>query len=165
MIETSDPNEKENFQKQFKRDIQSHLNKIADDYIHPDKGSAEFAFAYIPSESIYYYLVTELPDVLIDYTKKGVQVTSPITLAHKIALIKAGVHAKKLSEEAEQLKKDLENLGTLFCLVDSRWQLVKKHFNNADKASANLDKTFEKLKTEFEKITSCTLNLEESYEE
>lgn len=60
-----------------------HLTKIAEDYVCPEKESAEFAFAYIPSESTYWFLVTERYDLLRDFTKKGVQVVSPLTLSYK----------------------------------------------------------------------------------
>jgi len=60
MIESNDPGEKEVYKKQFLKDVRSHLDKIASDYVCPEKGSAEFAFAYIPSEGVYWFLVSQL---------------------------------------------------------------------------------------------------------
>lgn len=117
MIEIEDSQEKERFKHDFRKDVQSHLNKIAEDYVCPEAGSAEFAFAYIPSEAVYYSSANEEFEMLRDYAKRGVQVVSPLTLSHKIELIKAGVHAKKLSEDAENVKKELYN-GT-YCKTES----------------------------------------------
>jgi len=98
MIESKEPKEKENYKNQFLRDVKSHLDKIVNDYICPEKGSANFALAYIPSEGVYWFLVNSAFEMLRNYTKKGVQVVSPITISHKIEPINAGVHAKTLYE-------------------------------------------------------------------
>jgi DNA recombination protein RmuC len=57
MVEAENSEDKEKFKKQFIRDVQGHFSKIADDYVCPGSGSAEFAFAFIPSESVYYFLL------------------------------------------------------------------------------------------------------------
>lgn len=99
--ETQDPIEKKKFQQAFTRNVKEHLQKIAIDYITPNDGTVNFAFAYIQSEAVYYFMITELYDLLQEYARKGVQVISPLTLSHKIAIIRAGIHAKRLSEQAE----------------------------------------------------------------
>lgn len=84
MIETTQPEELERAKTRFLKDVDGQLRKICEDYVCPEKGSAEFAFAYIPSEGVYWFLTTEAFDLLNDYTKRGVQVVSPLTLAHKV---------------------------------------------------------------------------------
>ena len=81
MMESDNPQEKERFKKRFLRDVKGHLDKIANDYVCPDKGSADFAFAFIPSEGVYWFLINEAFELLREYTKKGVQVVSPLTLS------------------------------------------------------------------------------------
>jgi DNA recombination protein RmuC len=49
-----DEKEREAFLKQFLKDAEKHLKKVADDYIQPSYGTAAFAFVYIPSEAVYY---------------------------------------------------------------------------------------------------------------
>ncbi len=158
MLETEDQTERERFKKQFlKQDVQNHLNKIANDYVCPEKGSAEFAFAYIPSEAVYYFLVSEAFEMLRDYTKRGVQVVSPLTLSHKIELIKAGVHAKKLSEEAEKVKKQLISLSQRFSNIDEKWHLFyDTHFRNAVLRASELDEAYKKLREEFDRISKLS---------
>jgi DNA recombination protein RmuC len=154
MIETQSPSEKEGFKKQFIRDMQGHLKKIADDYICPQKGSAEFAFAYIHSEGVYWFLVNEAFELLRDFTKKGVQVVSPLTLSHKIELIKAGVQAKKLSEEAEKVRTEIINVSKGFRDIDEKWKtFYQSHLKNLGNKAAELDAAYGKLRDEFEKVT------------
>jgi len=154
MIENNNESEKERYKNKFIRDVKEHLNKIVQDYVCPEKGSADFAFAYIPSEGVYWFLVNEAFELLRDYTKNGVHVASPLTLSHKIELIKAGVHAKKLSEEAEKVKKDIIRLSQLFKEVDEVWRVFyRTHFKNLSGKAEELDEAYKKLREEFDRIS------------
>ncbi|MBM4447473.1 MAG: DNA recombination protein RmuC [Chloroflexi bacterium] len=154
MLAVEDPAEKQRFKRDFLGDVKRCLDKIAGDYICPDKGSAEFAFAYIPSESVYYFLLSEAYDMLLDYGKFGVQVVSPLTLSAKIELIRAGVHAKKLSEKAEDVKNDLLRISRGFADIDEKWRLLyETHLKNTVDRAADLDKSYKRLRDEFDRIS------------
>jgi DNA recombination protein RmuC len=154
MVETEDSRERDGFKTNFRRDVRNHLNKIAQDYVCPDKGSAEFAFAYIPSEGVYYFLVSEEFEMLRDYARKGVQVVSPLTLCHKIELIKAGVHAKRLSQEAENVRNDLNTISQRFAQIDALWRVFyDTHLRNAGERAEELDREYKKLRDEFDRIS------------
>ena len=155
--EAKDPREKESFKKQFLRNIEEQLSKIASDYVCPEKGSAEFAFAFIPSEGVYYFLVNEAYGLLREYTRKGVQVVSPLTLSHKIELIKAGVHAKKLSEQAEQVRNDIEKLSRRFREIDEKWRVFYgTHLRNIGSKATELDEAYKRLREEFNRISEVS---------
>jgi len=159
MMEAEDPKEKEKLKKQFIRDIRSHLDKIAEDYVCPEKGSAEFAFAFLPSESVYHFLVTEAYDTLRSYTSRGVQAVSPLTLSHKIELIKAGVHARRLSEQAEKIRNDIARLSERFSEIDKSWQVFyESHFRNAARKAEELDGAYRRLREEFDRISQLSGN-------
>jgi DNA recombination protein RmuC len=154
MLVTEDSAEKQRLKKDFIADVRRCLDKIALDYVCPDKGSAEFAFAYIPSESVYYYLLTEAYDLLLEYGRGGVQVVSPLTLSAKIELIRAGVQAKKLSEQAEDVKNDLLKISRGFAEIDDKWRLLyETHLKNAVDRAADLDRSYKKLRDEFDRIS------------
>lgn len=154
MVETQDFREKEQFKNDFRKDVKSHLSKIAGDYICPEKGSAEFAFAYIPSEAVYYFLVNEEFEMLRSYTKRGIQLVSPLTLSSKIELIKAGVHAKKLSEEAESVRRSLNVISQRFNEIDELWRVFyNTHLRNAGEKAEELDKAYKKLRDEFDRVS------------
>lgn len=152
MVKSNNSRDKERLKKEFLHDVKGHLHKVATDYVRPEKGSAEFAFAFIPSESVYYFLVTEGYDLLRDFTKQGVQVVSPLTLSHKIELIKAGVHAQKLSEQAEEVQKAIKQLMRRFERIDEAWRTLQMHLENAKKKAEDLDKAYRALREEFDRI-------------
>ena len=154
MLATEDPAEKQRFKKDFIADVRRCLDKIAADYICPDKGSAEFAFAYIPSESVYYFLLTEAYELLLHYGRAGVQVVSPLTLSAKIELLRAGIQAKKLSEKAEEVKNDLIVISRRFAEIDDKWRVFfGTHLQNATLQAEELDKSYKKLRDEFDRIS------------
>lgn len=154
MMEAEKSEDKEKLKKQFLRDVKGHLNKVADDYVCPGSGSADFAFAFIPSESVYYFLVTEAYDTLRSYTSRGVQAVSPLTLSHKIELIKAGVYARKLTEQAEKIRNDIIRLSQRFSEVDKNWQVFYgTHLRNAERKADELDRSYQRLREEFDKIS------------
>ena len=154
MVETQASEGREQFKSDFRKDVKSHLSKIAEDYVCPEKGSAEFAFVYIPSEAVYYFLVNEEFEMLRDYTKRGVQVVSPLTLSSKIELIKAGVQAKKLSEEAENVRNDLNIISQRFDEIDELWRVFyNMHLRNAGERAEELDRAYKKLREEFDRIS------------
>ena len=154
MVDAKTLQEKKKFKRKFVKDVRGNLDKICTDYVCPDKGSAEFAFAYIPSEAVYYFLVCEAYDVLRAYTRKGVQVVSPLTLSHKIELIKAGVHAKKLSEEAQKVKDDIIRLSRRFEKINENWRVFYgTHMRKAIDKGKDLDQSYRALKGEFDRIT------------
>jgi len=151
---TADERERAGFARSFARDVRGHLAKIARDYIQPDKGSAAFAFAYIPSEAVYYYLVNQAYELLREYTRQGVQVVSPLTLGHKLELIKAGAHALRLSENAEVIQRELQALGRRFAQVDESWRVFyETHLRNLAAKGEEVDAAYRALREEFGRVS------------
>ncbi len=153
MTDSEDKNEIEKYKRQFRRDVESMLRKVADDYIRPEIGTADFAIVFIPSESVYHYIVTELYDLVKEYSQKGVLVASPLTLSHKIQLIRAGVHAQMLNEKAEKVLNEIRNLSNIISEIDDRWnKLYNTHLRNLKNTAESLDYSFKRMKDEFERI-------------
>jgi len=151
---TADEREMAGFARSFARDVRGHLAKIARDYVQPDKGSAAFAFAYIPSEAVYYYLVNQAYELLREYTRQGVQVVSPLTLGHKLELIKAGAHALRLSENAEVIQRELQALGRRFAQVDESWRVFyETHLRNLAAKGEEVDAAYRALREEFGRVS------------
>lgn len=154
MLASESDVDKQRYKKDFISDVKRCLDKVAHDYICPNEGSAEFAFAYIPSESVYFFLVSEAYEMLRQYAKIGIQVVSPLTLSHKIELVKAGISAKILSEKADEVKNSLVRLSYRFNEVDDKWRVFyESHFRNADAKAAELNVAYRNLRDEFDRIS------------
>ncbi|OGD53413.1 hypothetical protein A3K80_05520 [Candidatus Bathyarchaeota archaeon RBG_13_38_9] len=91
--------------------------------------------------------------MLRDYAKKGIQVISPLTFTQRIELIQAGVHAKKLSEDADEVRKDLFTLSRQFIEIDDIWRICRNHLSNLNGKSEELDDAYERPRNEFSRIS------------
>ncbi|HLE50283.1 MAG TPA: DNA recombination protein RmuC, partial [Patescibacteria group bacterium] len=67
MFRSEDEKEKEAFKNLFIRDVKKHIKDISSKYILPSEGTVDFALMYLPSESVYYEVVS-LAD-LMDYAR------------------------------------------------------------------------------------------------
>jgi DNA recombination protein RmuC len=143
---------RERHHRQFARAVEEQLEKIATDYVRPEAGTADFAFAFIPSEAVYYHLVTEEYDLLRSFTKRGVQVVSPLTFGQKLELIKADVQAKRLSEQAETIRNRLQRLGARFDTLDDDWETLRRHVRNASNKADDVERAYDALREEFQRI-------------
>ena len=151
-LDADDEAEAARHAREFASAVESQLEKIRADYVRPEDGTTEFAFAFIPSERVYYHLVTEEYELLREYATAGVQVVSPLTLTQKLELIRAGVHARKLSEQAEAVQERLRRLGRRFDAFEDDWGTLVRHVENAKNKADDVDAEFGRLRSEFERI-------------
>lgn len=139
--------------KSFLKDAERHLRKIAEDYVRPDQGTTPFAVMYVASEAVYYTLATEGHDLLKRYVGLGVQVLSPLLLAHKLELLKLGIRALRLNEDARAVLSSLQALAVRFRTVDEAWQtFYAHHFRNLSAKAAEIDEAYRRLGLEFRRI-------------
>jgi DNA recombination protein RmuC len=160
-VRADDAEEAQRYRRQFARDVETQLSKISDDYVRPEAGTADFAFAFVPAESVYYHLVTEEYELLRSYTAKGVQVVSPLTFGHKLELIKADVDARRLTEQAEEVRRRLQALSAGFERVEDEWETLFRHVRNAEKKARDVETAYDALRAEFERIERPVVEHEE----
>lgn len=154
MQEATDSKEIEDYKKRFLSDVRLHLSKIERDYVRPDLGTAPFAFAYLPSESIYWFLVKEAFDMVREYIRRGVHIVSPLTLSHRLELIKASVQARMVSEKAEKILEELESLRDAFRKLDERWKVFyDTHLRNLWNKAGEIDLSYRELREKLDRIS------------
>jgi len=151
-LQADDPEIEADHQRAFRNAVEEQLAKIERDYVRPEAGTTDFAFAYIPSESVYYHLITEEYDLLREYTKRGVQVVSPLTLGHKLELLKSGAQAKKLSEEAQAVLDHLTEIGAQFEAVEEEWSTLRRHLDNASKRADDVERELDGVREAFDRV-------------
>ena len=146
--------EKDHYKKKFRRDVEKTLNQVENKYVRPESGTAEFAFEFVPSEGVYYHLVREEYEMLNRFTKKGVQVVSPLTLGHKLEIIKSDVKSRQLSEEAEEVREKLQSLGTKFKEFENDWSVFySTHLSNAKSKADEVDSDIQRIQKEFSDLS------------
>jgi len=112
--------EKQNqLEKLFKQDLKNRIDETAK-YIQPQRNTFEFAFMFIPSETIYYdLLVSQIGAIktvshdLIEYAfkKKKVIIVSPTTLLAYLQMVLQGLRSLQIEESTKEIQKNVEELG------------------------------------------------------
>ena len=67
MTSAVDENESKEFEKEHNKDVKARINEISCKYILPHEGTIDFAFMFIPAESVYYQTFVEKDNGLREY--------------------------------------------------------------------------------------------------
>ena len=149
--------ERNKHKRKFKKAVEDTLKQVSKKYVKPEKGTTDFAFEFVPSEAVYYYLVNEEYGLLEKYIKQGVQVSSPLTLGHKLELVKSDLRMEELTERAEEVRGELDNLQTEFQKFEDDWsKFYDSHLSHLTSKADDLNSDFRTLKKRFDQV-----NLEE----
>lgn len=127
--------ERKSFEKEFSRDVKKHIDNIAKKYILPEEGTIDYALMYIPSEPIYYEIMSNIPQ-LSDYAQqRRVLPVSPATFYAYMRAILMSFEGKKIEERAHTIlaairgiKGDSEKFGEAL-------RVLTKHINDTKNTS------------------------------
>ncbi len=153
--ETNSKEQRELLEKQFKLDLKKRIDETSK-YIKQEEGTLDFAFMFIPSEAIYYDLLTNKywSWDLLEYAfkEKKVIIVSPTSfyayLQTVLQWLKALVieqKAKDIAKQVGKLARHLESYEQNFIkLWNSLWVAVN-HYNNSYKEFNKIDKDIVKI--------------------
>lgn len=133
---------------QFLRDVQKHIDKIAESYIKPDEGTLDFAMMFIPAENVYYETIVKADSDTVniaDYAmERKVFPVSPNLLYVYLMTIVMGLHGMQIEKQAAEIRKNLKTLGTSFGDFVATFDTLGGHLRNAnvkhDEGQKKLDK-------------------------
>jgi len=140
--------EKIRLRKQFQRDVTTHIDKIADNYIRPAEGTLDFAIMYIPAENVYYETIVkyagETQDILQYSLDKKVIPVSPNLLYAYLMTVVMGLHGLQIEKQAAEIRQNLKKLNASFADFINNWDILGKHIRNAysqyDEGQKKLDR-------------------------
>lgn len=144
MTKAADEKEKEAAEKEFIRDVKKHIDAIAKKYILPSEGTMDFAFMYLPSESVYYEVVNL--QAIMDYARKyRVYVVSPSTLYAHLQTILLAFEGKKVETQSKEVFRLLRSLQLDYQKVEENLTVLGKHLTNASSQFGNVTTGFTQL--------------------
>jgi DNA recombination protein RmuC len=119
LLNCNEPEEREKIAKSFKEDLKKRIDETAK-YVRPDEGTVDFAFMFIPSESIYYDLLVNKVGAttvssrdLIEYSfkDKHVVIVSPTSFLAYLQTVLQGLRALEINENAKKNSKECGEVG------------------------------------------------------
>lgn len=115
-------NDSEKARKELHRALKKHIDDIASRYVLPDENTTDIAIMYIPSEAVYYSLVSDGEGDILQYSlNKNVVPSSPAHLYAFLASLAAVYAQAGLVGSGRELVAGLSALG------ESLQKLVKYH--------------------------------------
>ncbi len=114
----------------FIRDVKKHIKDISGKYILPEEGTLDFALMYIPSESIYYEIVSE-QDLLDLARESRVYPVSPTTLYAHLQTILLSLEGQKIAGKTSEVFTLLRAVQKDYEKLNENFTLLGKHLTNA----------------------------------
>lgn len=121
---------RERLLKTFQNDVENHVSKIKDDYVHPGKGTHGVAYMYIPSTSVYDFLITHAPQLMRTAASQGVIICSPATLMANMHMLRIANIASTMDSMHNEILDAHQRILNEFNALESQWQTLFKHANN-----------------------------------
>ena len=143
--EAENENEKERYWREFVKDVEGHIEDIRKKYVGKEN-TLDFAFMFVPSDTIYYHLVSENPEIAVEAAKSGVILTSPSILPAYLSLVSARIQALEISKRAEEIQRKLNGMGNYIDELGARLETLFRHINNASNNLPKVRQSFEELK-------------------
>jgi len=155
-IEAQDA-ERERLKKTFLDGVKKRVDETAT-YIFTDEGTTDFCLMYVPSEAVYYSIVTETS--MLDYAHaKRVFIVGPSTLYAYLKTIFIGLNALKIEKRAKEIYDILRRLDVDIKSVLQEHAVLGTHLRNA---SLKYDEVKKKIESVSLKIDSMGDNDDKS---
>ena len=161
LLNCSNPEEREKIAKSFKEDLKKRIDETAK-YVRPDEGTVDFAFMFIPSESIYYDLLINKVGAtsvssrdLIEYAfkDKHVVIVSPTSFLAYLQTVLQGLRALEINENAKKIQKNVEKLGNHLKIYQDFHGKLGNSLNTVVNHYQRSTKEFKKINKDVTKIT------------
>ncbi len=160
IVNSPDKDTRDKYAKLFKNDLKTRIDETSK-YVKPSEGTMDFAFMFIPSESIYYDLLVSSVGAmkvntrdLIEYAfkEKHVIIVSPTSFLAYLQTVLQGLRALQIEESAKEIRANVEKLGKhILSYEDFMKKLgvsmgtTVNHYNSAYKELKKIDKDVMKI--------------------
>ena len=159
MIEADDKSLRDVLLAKVKTDLKGRIDETAK-YIRPQEGTMDFAFMFIPSESLYYDLLINNVGTggssrdLIEYAfrDKRVIIVSPTSFLAYLQTVLQGLRSLQIEEQAKDIQIRVGLLGVHIKKFDELLGKMGKslsttvnHYNNSYKELSKIDKDVVKI--------------------
>lgn len=159
MIQAATKEERERLLSKVKMDLKGRIDETSK-YIRTDEKTMDFAFMFIPSESLYYDLLINNIGTggssrdLIEYAfrDKHVIIVSPTSFMAYLQTVLQGLRSLQIEEQAKDIQVRVGKLGQHIAQFETFMQKLGNslgttvnHYNSAHKELAKIDKDVVKI--------------------
>src|SRR3989344_3882110 len=167
ILEARDPAERKKYESALVADLKVRIDETSK-YVKPEENTMDFAFMFIPSEAVYYDLLINKVGAVEDETRnllyyagqKKVIVVSPTSFLAHLQTVLQGLRNQKISEQAKEIVKQVEDLGRHLLTYDQYMKKLGKNLNVSMNMYNSAYKEFGKIDKDVLKITGEKIGVE-----
>ncbi len=142
--EADNDQERNKAMREFIKDFRLRVDEISSKYIRPDKGTLDFAFMFIPSERVYFEVLS--PGISRDTVgyamEKKVLPVSPNSLFAYLSAVVVAFQGKQIERQAQRVLNSLNRLSQLLSEVE---ESIQKSERQTGHAKSNIEDAVGKI--------------------
>lgn len=151
---------REALEREFKTDVKKRIDETSK-YIHPERGTTNFAFMFVPAEGVYHNLIGASVGAaevnsrnLIEYAfSKNVMIVSPTSFFAYLQTVILGLKALQIEESVKEIQKQAEHLMRHLKAYEDFHNKVGKNLESAINAYTDASGELKKIDKDIFKIT------------
>lgn len=130
MLKSEIKEERAQYQRLFVSDVKKHIKTISEKYILTDEGTIDYALMYIPTEAVYYEIVSSTE--LFDFSSRArVLPVSPTTFYAFLKAILMSFEGQKIEKQAQDILRSFRSVQKDYGKLGDNLSLLTKHITNA----------------------------------
>jgi DNA recombination protein RmuC len=150
VLDAEDDDQRSVAQRALARDVRGHVDAIATKYIRPGDGTYDFAFMYLPAETVYYEIACGTGDLQQYALGRRVFPVSPATFHAYLTMIVIGLRGLQIEQHAQEVMAYCGQLAKDFARFKDDFDVVGKHIGNAQGRYGDAQRRLERFEARLE---------------
>lgn len=133
MVNSDNDINREQYKKVFFSDVKKKIDEVASKYILPSENTTDFALMYVPAETVYYEIVSNIKDVDLPAYAMGKKVflVSPNTFMLSVSAIGHWLKDVQLNKQTKDIMKRLNIIAKDGQKLGDDFRRLGKHLSDA----------------------------------
>src|SRR3989339_95137 len=151
-ITTENPEERDKAKKLFISDVKKRIDEIASKYLLPAEGTTGQAVMYIPSESVFYDLIVNTPQVEEYARDKNVMLASPNTISYFLKVVLVAYRQHELQKHTSKILAALSGIKVETEKFGEDLDVLGRHISNSYKSMEGVKGRFTKISDKLDNV-------------
>jgi DNA recombination protein RmuC len=150
VLDADDDEQRSVAQRALARDVKGHVDAIATKYVKPGEGTYDFAFMYLPAETVYYEIACGSGELQQYALGRRVFPVSPATFHAYLTMIVIGLRGLQIEQHAHEVMAYCGQLAKDFSRFKEDFEVVGKHIGNAQGRYGDAQRRLERFEVKLE---------------
>ena len=150
VLDADDDEQRVVAQRALTRDVKGHVDAIATKYVKPGEGTYDFAFMYLPAETVYYEIACGAGELQQYALGRRVFPVSPATFHAYLTMIVIGLRGLQIEQHAHEVMAYCGQLAKDFSRFKEDFEVVGKHIGNAQGRYGDAHRRLERFELKLE---------------